>query len=119
MFVYILLFFRYFDVIFNSMHRVTAGLQFFPHFSPPLDKLFRFGIILMYCEVSDLSLINSLFPWQVMVKGEGLRVIKHNRSGGSQTRIIRYNPEIKALVWDSKSYMKKGDDALLLMEQLS
>lgn len=45
---------------------------------------------------------------QVMVKGEGLRVVKHNRSGGSQMRIIRYDPEIKALVWNSKRYMKKG-----------
>ncbi|CAM9824965.1 unnamed protein product, partial [Hapterophycus canaliculatus] len=45
---------------------------------------------------------------KVMVKGEGLRVVKHNRSGGSQMRIIRYDPEIKALVWNSKRYMKKG-----------
>lgn len=43
-----------------------------------------------------------------MVKGEGLRVVKHNRSGGSQMRIIRYDPEMKALVWNSKRYMKKG-----------
>lgn len=46
--------------------------------------------------------------FQVMVKGEGLRVVKHNRSGGSQMRIIRYDPDIKALVWNSKRYMKKG-----------
>lgn len=46
---------------------------------------------------------------QVMVKGEGLRVVKHNRSGGSQVRIIRYDPDIKALVWNSKRYMKKGE----------
>lgn len=50
-----------------------------------------------------------LAAWQVMVKGEGLRVVKHNRSGGSQMRIIRYDPEIKALVWNSKRYMKKGE----------
>lgn len=53
-----------------------------------------------------------LFSWgggQVMVKGEGLRVVKHNRSGGSQMRIIRYDPEMKALVWNSKRYMKKGE----------
>lgn len=50
-----------------------------------------------------------------MVKGEGLRVVKHNRSGGSQVRIIRYDPEIKALVWNSKRYMKKGDVALMLL----
>lgn len=52
---------------------------------------------------------NLLLRWQVMVKGEGLRVVKHNRSGGSQVRIIRYDPEIKALVWNSKRYMKKGN----------
>lgn len=46
-----------------------------------------------------------------MVKGEGLRVVKHNRSGGSQVRIIRYDPDIKALVWNSKRYMKKGKPA--------
>ncbi|CBN73904.1 expressed unknown protein [Ectocarpus siliculosus] len=48
---------------------------------------------------------------KVMVKGEGLRVVKHNRSGGSQMRIIRYDPEIKALVWNSKRYMKKAGSA--------
>lgn len=48
---------------------------------------------------------------KVMVKGEGLRVVKHNRSGGSQVRIIRYDPEIKALVWNSKRYMKKAGSA--------
>eukprot|EP00904_Undaria_pinnatifida_P002834 jgi/Undpi1/12551/HiC_scaffold_6.g02220.m1 len=48
---------------------------------------------------------------KVMVKGEGLRVVKHNRSGGSQMRIIRYDPDIKALVWNSKRYMKKAGSA--------
>eukprot|EP00752_Nemacystus_decipiens_P009662 g8631.t1 len=48
---------------------------------------------------------------KVMVKGEGLRVVKHNRSGGSQMRIIRYDPEMKALVWNSKRYMKKAGSA--------
>ena len=36
-------------------------------------------------------------------------MVKHNRSGGSQMRIIRYDPEMKALVWNSKRYMKKGN----------
>lgn len=55
---------------------------------------------------------SALFIPQVMVKGEGLRVVKHNRSGGSQMRIIRYDPDIKALVWNSKRYMKKGQPPL-------
>ncbi|CAN0322423.1 unnamed protein product, partial [Discosporangium mesarthrocarpum] len=48
---------------------------------------------------------------KVMVKGEGLRVVKHNRSGGSQLRIIRYDPEMKALVWNSQRLMRSAGNA--------
>jgi hypothetical protein len=55
----------------------------------------------------------------VLVSGHGLRVMKHNHSGGRRERVLRYNPEDDELFWATSKMLGKASISSSSIERVS